>query len=382
MEQTKIPTQFAPPERASAEMIHHQAQYFLNLPLVNQLFNAVPDIVLILNEQRQIIVANNNLLKVLGLNSEETLLGLRPGEALNCIHAFEVEGGCGTSEFCESCGAVQAILSSLRGKETIQECRITQRSGAALDLQVWATPLRLGNEQFSIFAVKDISAEKRRQALERVFFHDLLNAAGGLQGFAYLLQDAGPNDLESIRASISKLSKRLIDEINAQQELSLAESNELTVHPSAIETLTFLQEIVELYQNHEVARDRYLRLAPNARAALFISDPTLLRRVIGNMVKNALEASKPGETVSITCAVHKAKIEFRVHNPHFMPRSTQLQVFQRSFSTKGLGRGLGTYSIRLLSERYLKGKVSFTSSRQKGTTFKACYPLILRLEQV
>ena len=59
------------------------------------------------------------------------------------------------------------------------------------------------------------------------------------------------------------------------------------------------------------------------------------------------------------------------------PREVQLQVFQRSFSTKGENRGLGTYSIRLLTERYLKGQVSFTSSPETGTIFTAAYPLTL-----
>ena len=47
----------------------------------------------------------------------------------------------------------------------------------------------------------------------------------------------------------------------------------------------------------------------------------------------------------------------------------QLQIFQRSFSTKGLTRGLGTYSVKLLTENYLKGKVSFMSNALEGTVF-------------
>jgi signal transduction histidine kinase len=46
-------------------------------------------------------------------------------------------------------------------------------------------------------------------------------------------------------------------------------------------------------------------------------------------------------------------------------------VFQRSFSTKGTGRGLGTYSIKLLTERYLGGRVWFESAEGHGTTFHA-----------
>ena len=63
-------------------------------------------------------------------------------------------------------------------------------------------------------------------------------------------------------------------------------------------------------------------------------------------------------------------VTFWVHNPGFMPREVQLQLFKRSFTTKGAGRGLGTYSMKLLTERYLKGQISFTSTEADGTTFE------------
>ena len=61
--------------------------------------------------------------------------------------------------------------------------------------------------------------------------------------------------------------------------------------------------------------------------------------------------------------------------PGVIPPDDQLQIFQRSFSTKGRGRGLGTYSIRLLGEAYLGGAVSFTSTQRTGTTFRIELPL-------
>ncbi|MBE2197330.1 MAG: hypothetical protein IAE79_01890 [Anaerolinea sp.] len=66
---------------------------------------------------------------------------------------------------------------------------------------------------------------------------------------------------------------------------------------------------------------------------------------------------------------------FWVHNPAVMSPTVQLQIFKRSFSTKAHDRGLGTYSIKLLSERYLGGAISFTSSAGEGTVFTAVYPL-------
>jgi len=105
------------------------------------------------------------------------------------------------------------------------------------------------------------------------------------------------------------------------------------------------------------------------------SDRTLLKRILGNLVKNALEACPPRQTVTLGCElIAGQKIRFWVHNPTPMPREVQLQVFNRSFSTKGPGRGLGTYSVRLLTEKYLKGVAGFTSSPEQGTTFFVTFP--------
>lgn len=378
MHPAALPTQFAPAERASWEEIRAQARYFADFRLLQQFFDAVPNIFLILNKHRQIIFANKALLELVGLKDEDTVYGLRPGEVLNCIHAAEHEGGCGTTEFCKTCGAVQAILTSLRGRESIKECRISQDNGEALDLRVFATPLSIGKSRFTLFSIADIRHEKRRLALERIFFHDILNVAGGLWGFAGLLKDADPGELDTIADTIYNLAETLIEEINAQRDLLIAENNELTVKPTPIDSLSFLREVAGLYQKHQVAKGRHIQIDPAAAAVPFVSDATLLRRVVGNMVKNALEACTEGQTVTLGCRHYPNGIELWVHNPTFMPRSVQLQMFNRSFSTKGKGRGLGTYSMKLLTERYLQGAISFTTSQTEGTTFTARYPLALQ----
>ncbi|MGE4488502.1 MAG: ATP-binding protein, partial [Kiritimatiellales bacterium] len=65
---------------------------------------------------------------------------------------------------------------------------------------------------------------------------------------------------------------------------------------------------------------------------------------------------------------------FSVHNRFVIPPDVQIQLFTRSFSTKGNGRGLGTYSIKLISEKYLNGRVSFVSNEEQGTVFKVTLP--------
>ena len=69
------------------------------------------------------------------------------------------------------------------------------------------------------------------------------------------------------------------------------------------------------------------------------------------------------------------EVLFSVHNEQVMPEDVQIQIFQRSFTTKGQpGRGVGTYSMKLFGERYLGGRVSFVSRTPDGTTFTLVLP--------
>jgi sensor histidine kinase regulating citrate/malate metabolism len=64
-----------------------------------------------------------------------------------------------------------------------------------------------------------------------------------------------------------------------------------------------------------------------------------------------------------------------------IPSVAQKQIFQRSFSTKGSNRGLGTYSMKLLGENYLKGAVDFESDEEDRTTFYVKLPLVPKYQE-
>ena len=366
-------TRFAPAFRVPDAEIHRETEHFLNLsPLLLSLLDAVPTIVTALNDQRQVIVANRALLDFVEAPGT-AVFGRRLGEVLGCIHAHAQPGGCGCSDFCSTCGAIRAMLTSQTGRADVQECRITRESGDALDLRVWATPFPVGEDRFTIFAVDDISHEKRRRALERVFFHDVLNTATGIRVTANLLRPE-PDSTSTSASLIPNLLDRLIEEIEIQRQLTAAECGELSVQSVSVEVTALLYEVAHLYgYGGADTGPRVLVDVPREQLRL-VSDRTLLRRVIGNMLRNTVEASRPTDTVTLGCRGDEQEVEFWVHNPGYIPRDVQLQLFQRSFSTKGSGRGLGTYSIRLLSERYLQGNIAFTSSAEDGTTFRARYP--------
>lgn len=379
MASKKLTTKFAPAERSPAGEVKRQSRIFAGKELLDRLPDAVPCAVVVVNRHRQIVFTNERFMDLVPPEQRKAgVLGRRPGEVLDCIHASEEEGGCGTAESCRLCGAVLAVLASQADRADVRECRLLRsKDSEALDLRLWATPVRVDGEQFSIVAALDISDEKRRQALEYIFLHDIYNVAYGLSWYTDFLRKGRPDQVEDYVNTIHLLCREMIEEIDAQRILVRAERGELALNPEQFGSLRLLQDTVELYSRHPACQERRVRVDPQAVDAGVVSDRTLLSRVLCNMLKNALEACRPGETVTAGCRAADGKIKFWVHNPGFMPREVQLQVFQRSFSTKGPGRGLGTYSIRLLTERYLKGTVSFTSTADEGTIFRVRCPLAL-----
>jgi signal transduction histidine kinase len=383
MNQTETPvrsTEFASPERSNDEELRKTIAHFAYHPEIFGLLDAVPDLILILNSHRQVVFANRAMEVYAGVAHRSELYGQRPGEILGCVHATEQDNQCGISRFCSACGAVKAILVSLAGKTAMEECSINQVGmRESFDLRVWGTPYQAIDQDFTIFAIRDIADEKRRYALEHTFFHDILNTAGGLLGYAELMKDAEGEDLVDMAAqkNMPRLANQLIEEIWTQRLLTQAERDEVTLEPVSIDPQELLEEVAAAYTNHRSANGRFILVDLSERNRPFTSDRALLARVLGSMAKNALEACRPGETATMGWRFVDERIEFWAHNPGAIPQEVQLQLFQRSFSTKGVGRGLGTYSMKLLGERYLQGSLSYESEDETGTLFNVSLPLEL-----
>ncbi len=344
--------------------------------LYTEILDIMPDYLVVLNQYGQIIYANKAFKISLMSKYGDTFLGKRPGEVFNCIYAQLDGSRCGLSNYCTVCGAFKVIISSLKGKEDVQECRIIQRdSNDALDLRVWAKPVVINNQNFVVFAFTDISNEKRRLALERIFFHDVLNTASSLSSYINLLKTATDEEQKELEHVGTTLTNRLLEEIKSQRDLAFAENNELEVKKQLCNSFKIISELKIDYINQKIAEGKKIEIASGFNSIDFVCDEILISRVLSNMLKNALEAAVKGDVITLDCKVKNDKIIFSVHNPGFIPKEIQYQIFQRSFSTKGAGRGLGTYSMKLISNRYLKGDVYFLSNEKNGTTFFAEYSL-------
>jgi signal transduction histidine kinase len=366
--------------RASAEELAEDVRVVLANPVVGALLEAVDGGALVLNVQRQIVASNVE--RLMGPNAApgvEQLLGLRPGDALRCRHRSSGPDGCGSADACEDCGSLCAITLAQEMSRTEQrECLIAAEDGATpLELRVRATPIVLSGRRFTVVTLRDVSHEKRREMLEHVFLHDLANTVAAISSSSWALAKLSAAELPGAAQRIARLVEHLRREIAYQRALLAAEAGTLVPEKAPVATETLLGEVVAICSHHAEARTRTLGVENLCPGAEIETDCVLALRVLVNMVKNALEATEAGATVRLWCEPRgEGSIAFSVHNDTVIPERVLSRIFQRSFSTKpGRGRGLGTYSMKLLGERYLGGTVSVRTGNGQGTTFSFALPV-------
>ena len=209
---------------------------------------------------------------------------------------------------------------------------------------------------------------ERREALEQVFLHDLLNMVGGLEDIACLLRDRPP-DPEAAAGQLQELSRQLVDEIRSQRFLLGAEGGRPAAEGRETRPPEILGRVGRFFAGSAAAGGKVLDVE-TGDADPFVCDPVLLTRVLVNLVKNALEATPRGGTVKVWHERREGRRGFLVENPGVIPPEVADRVFERCFSTRACqARGLGAFGAKLLGEQFLGGEVGFASHGGASTRF-------------
>jgi signal transduction histidine kinase len=375
-----VETHFAPAARASQEVLQQEIEIISKNPVIDTVMDVIGGLVAVLNEHRQIIAINKTLLKTLNIDNAEKALGLRLGEAVQCIYAHEQPGGCGTSRYCSTCGAAIAIVTSLAHDSTeTRTCEVTvERDGKQMDLcfRVRCLTLSFRGERFLLLFLQDTTLQQQRAALERAFFHDINNTIGALVLSTQLLDHEEIKDgANGLVERVQQLSIQLGKEVEIQSVISHRDAHTYQVVPQKTSVREMLQEMQKIFARHPLSVDKTLDSRAMMQDVQLVTDVSLLRRILMNMLINAFEATAPGGEVRLWTEPTEDTVTFCVWNRAVIPENIALRVFQRNFSTKaGSGRGMGTYIMKLFGETYLGGEVSFTTSEARGTVFRLCLP--------
>ncbi len=352
-------TYFAPAERISKEDAFYQ---YLTIIKNNSLINiiqAFPEVVILLNKFRQIVFANKAFLNLLNKEIEE-VIGLRPGEAVGCIHADENEAGCGTSKFCRYCGAVRAILDGISGKNGLEECKILTQNNQVFLLQVKTIPVELDGIKYTLFTINDIKDLKALKEYQKILFIDINEL---LSEIVVGLDILKKNYSENIYIqNIYDSAKTAISIIEKQKLLILAENNQLTSYLSTIKSKDFLKFILEHLKID------FLIIDDSSQNIEFRSDFELLTTIFENIIFALIELGEK-EKIILSCKEKNDKIKFKIKSQLFIPVEIQYNIFKRGVPSKEASAELNTYLAKILTEWYLNGKLYYETNEENGTIF-------------
>ncbi len=100
------------------------------------------------------------------------------------------------------------------------------------------------------------------------------------------------------------------------------------------------------------------------------ADADLLSRAISNIIKNACEASKPGQSVDISVARTGGEISIRITDQGpGIGREDLARIFEPFFTTKVKGTGLGLAFAKRILEAHM-GQLAVHANEPQGTTFE------------
>lgn len=352
--------------------LHQAVPQAIGANVVTDFFADIsPSFLIVLDSEQRFIYANRRMIEFLGKKSFDEISGQKFGMATLCENAGLGPDGCGNSKTCQSCGLHSAIRDSRNGDLVIRDFSIVDTQGRAAVFRGRVRSMEFDGKPVTALSMLDISGEKRRQNLETVFFHDLLNAATGMMGLLEIVENSfeADKESESLLRTARQCAEYIADEISFSRNLSRAESHELALTPESLPINLVLEKAAGFFSSRIENGTARIEIEKLENDRTIVTDRSLLVRILVNLIKNAIEAAPKGSVVRVNALEGAWNVLFSVHNEGVVPPFARDQIFRRSFSTKGPGRGLGTYSVQLFAEQYLKGRVWFTSSESEGTTF-------------
>ena len=218
-------------------------------------------------------------------------------------------------------------------------------------------------------------AARLREDVERITRHDLKNPLTAVISLPQLLALAGnldPGQREML-SRIEQAGYAMLRLINFSLDLFKMEQGSYRYHPEPLDLAALCSRVAQELEDLAASAGARVEILVDGRPAApgeaftVPGEELLCHSMLGNLVRNALEASPRGGTVRISLeSGDPARIA--VHNAGEVPAPVRERFFEK-YATFGKerGTGLGTYSARLTAE-VMGGRISFASSAAEGTT--------------
>lgn len=253
------------------------------------------------------------------------------------------------------------------------------RGGELRYLEIALARLSGGSESGWVVAIEDSTQLVQAQKLAawneaaRRMSHEIKNPLTPIQLSAERIAKKFRNGDADTKEAIEEGTKTIVCEVNQLKRL-VDEFSRFARMPAIHLRHAQLAEILRQ------AASLYRDVKPNVAVIVdagddieVLVDPEQIRRAIGNLLKNAVEATEHGE-IQLSAHRNGHRVVIEVADPgRGVPDADKEKLFLPYFSTKGRGTGLGLAIVHRIVNDH-DGRISVHDNHPKGTRFEIELP--------
>lgn len=220
-----------------------------------------------------------------------------------------------------------------------------------------------------------------REEVEAINRHDLKNPLQVVLWVPGLLLETKKftGNEEKMLRMVSDAGRKMLDMINRSVDLFKMENGTYSLHAEPVDALRLVKQIADAQKEAAAAKNLSVEIrvqggSPGEEGTfLVLAEEMLLYSMLGNLIKNAVEASPEGGRVAVSLDRGDA-CTVSIHNRGCIPEGIRGRFMQK-FATSGKerGTGLGAYSAKLIATT-LGGTIDVSTSEAGGTTITVRLP--------
>ena len=281
------------------------------------------------------------------------------------------------------------IRLAIRGQDIEnQETVLLNSFGQEVPVMLRAFALKddLGVQLGGVIIFQDLTSvkhlEKERRHLVNMFAHDLKTPVVGMAGLIRRLRQGklGPLSeaqmayLETVNTGMNKLE----DLINKFLEFARLDLRFLTPLPSAIQVEQECQEVIVSLLPLAEAKRVEIKTEYPPEILVLQADPLLFRRVLENLLGNAIKYAPPQTSVLLQAQRNDGEVRFAVtdQGPGIPPQDLP-HIFEIFYRGKGAGKeqgfGLGLATVKRIIDAH--GGRIWVDTTPEATKFFFTFPL-------
>jgi PAS domain S-box-containing protein len=272
-----------------------------------------------------------------------------------------------------------------QGKELTFELRFQSGFGRETPVEINAKRLDIRGDISIQWAGRDVTAryelERMKQDLTHMIVHDLRGPMGTMLGslelLPFLIKANAPEEeiadaLEMLQVA-RRTGKTLKDLVDSMLDLTKLEQGTFPLRLQPVNLAELLAEVIDQITPQADAKDIHILYDKLDDELLFDLDGSIIRRVLVNLIDNAIKYTPAGGRVETRVAWDDQMLRLKViDNGPGIPKEHQQKVFDKfgrvDHQSKIQGVGLGLAFCKMAIEAH-HGRIWLESEVGVGTTF-------------